>query len=80
MKRHIFLIPGFFGFANLGDFAYWGPVHRKLSELLDNAGMPAELHCVKSLPTASLRLRTRCLLETIADADPGPILGPKDQG
>tara|TARA_R110002072_G_scaffold93495_3_gene207118 strand:- start:5488 stop:6621 length:1134 start_codon:yes stop_codon:yes gene_type:complete len=72
MKRHIFLIPGFFGFANLGDFAYWGPVHRKLSELLDNAGMPAELHCVKSLPTASLRLRTRCLLETIADADPGP--------
>ena len=72
MQRHVFLIPGFFGFANLGDFAYWGPVHRKLGELLDEAGMPAELHCVKSLPTASLRARTRCLLEAIAATRPGP--------
>ncbi len=59
MKRHVFLIPGFFGFANLGDFAYWGPVRHKLQGLLDDAGMPAEIHCVKSLPTASLRARTR---------------------
>jgi hypothetical protein len=72
MQRHIFLIPGFFGFANLGDFTYWGPVHRKLGELLDDAGIPATIHCVKSLPTASLRTRTRCLLEAIADARPGP--------
>jgi triacylglycerol lipase len=71
MKRHIFLIPGFFGFANLGDFTYWGPVYRELGKLLDQAGMPAEIHCVKSLPTASLRTRTRCLLETIAKARPG---------
>lgn len=72
MKRHIFLIPGFFGFANLGDFAYWGPAYRQLVALLDDAGMPAEIHCVKSLPTASLRTRTRCLLEAIAEAKPGP--------
>jgi hypothetical protein len=70
MKRHIFLVPGFFGFANLGDFTYWGPVHRKLGELLEDAGMPAAIHCVKSLPTASLRKRTRCLAEAIADARP----------
>jgi triacylglycerol lipase len=70
MKRHVFLIPGFFGFANLGDFAYWGPVRHKLGELLDAAGIPAEIHCVKSLPTASLRVRTRCLLETIAEVQP----------
>jgi triacylglycerol lipase len=68
--RHIFLIPGFFGFANLGDFSYWGPVYRKLSELLEETGMPARIHCVKSLPTASLRTRTRCLLETVAAARP----------
>lgn len=74
MKRNIFLIPGFFGFANLGDFTYWGPVLRKLDELLTKADMPATLHCVKSIPTASLRLRTGCLLETIAKAG----LGPKD--
>ena len=72
MQRHIFLIPGFFGFANLGDFTYWGPVQRKLVELLDTADMPATIHCVKSLPTASLRTRTRCLLQTIADARTAP--------
>jgi hypothetical protein len=72
MQRHIFLIPGFFGFANLGDFAYWGPVRLKLGELLEDAGMPASIHCVKSLPTASLRTRTRLLLEAIAAARPGP--------
>jgi hypothetical protein len=70
MNRQIFLIPGFFGFANLGDFTYWGPVYLKLEELLKEAGMPAEIHCVKSLPTASLRARTRCLLETIAETRP----------
>ena len=72
MQRHIFLIPGFFGFANLGDFTYWGPVKRKLGELLDEAGMPATIHAVKSLPTASLRARTRCLQESIARAHRGP--------
>jgi triacylglycerol lipase len=70
MKRQVFLIPGFFGFANLGDFAYWGPVRHKLRELLDDAGLEAEIHCVKSLPTASLRARTRCLAEAIAQAKP----------
>ncbi|TFH22910.1 MAG: triacylglycerol lipase [Myxococcales bacterium] len=71
-QRHIFLIPGFFGFANLGDFAYWGPVQTKLAELLDEARMPATLHPVRSLPTASLRARTRCLLETIVATCPEP--------
>lgn len=72
MQRHIFLIPGFFGFANLGDFAYWGPVSEELETLLNDAGVSAKVHGVKSLPTASLRTRTRVLLETIAAARPGP--------
>jgi hypothetical protein len=72
MNRHVFLVPGFFGFANLGDFAYWGPVIRELGRLLDEAGKPARLHCVRSLPTASLRARTRCLLEAIARTRPKP--------
>jgi len=71
-QRHIFLIPGFFGFANVGDFTYWGHVYRKLEELLDERGMPARIHSVKSLPTASLRRRTRVLLATIAAARPAP--------
>ena len=72
MQRHIFLIPGFFGFANIGDFVYWGPVRKKLGELLDAADMPAHIHSVKSLPTASLRIRTRRLVETIAKVRPQP--------
>jgi hypothetical protein len=70
MQRHVFLVPGFFGFANLGDFTYWGHVNRVLSDALAEAEIPATIHCVKSLPTASLRTRTRCLLETIAQARP----------
>ncbi len=72
MKRHIFLIPGFFGFANLGDFTYWGPVRDKLQVLLEPAGGATAIHSVKSLPTASLRTRTRELLETIVAARPAP--------
>lgn len=70
MKRHIFLIPGFFGFANLGDFAYWGRVHEKLVTLLESEGKATAIHCVKSLPTASLRTRTRVLLDAIVAARP----------
>lgn len=70
MQRHVFLIPGFFGFANLGDFVYWGPVRQQLSEQLESAGIPAHIHSVPSLPTASLRARTRSLVESIARARP----------
>ncbi|KAA1193956.1 hypothetical protein F0M18_00480 [Pseudohalioglobus sediminis] len=70
MKRHIFLIPGFFGFTNLGDFTYWGPVRERLQQILDTSGLPSEIHYVKSLPTASLRTRTRVLLDTIVSTRP----------
>lgn len=72
MQRYVFLVPGFFGFANLGDFTYWGRVVDKLDLVLDEQGTPAELRCVRSLPTASLRDRTRALLEAIAAVEPGP--------
>lgn len=72
MNRHIFLIPGFFGFANLGEFAYWGPVREKLHTLLADAGGSTHIHCVKSLPTASLRTRTRELLDAIVAARTRP--------
>ncbi|NND69737.1 MAG: hypothetical protein HKN19_19255 [Halioglobus sp.] len=72
MKRHLFLIPGFFGFANLGDFTYWGPVREKLRALLDSERNATSIHCVKSLPTASLRTRTRVLLDAIVAARPAP--------
>lgn len=72
MRRHVFLIPGFFGFANLGDFTYWGPVRDHLDAALAGSGIATSIHSVTSLPTASLRQRTRVLLDTVAAARPGP--------
>jgi len=31
--HHVVLVPGFFGFANLGDFAYFGHVRELLAEV-----------------------------------------------
>jgi triacylglycerol lipase len=73
--HHLFLIPGFFGFDNLGDLAYFAHVSEALAVPLRRAGVEARLHVVKTLPTASLRHRTALLLaEMKAEApDDGPI-------
>jgi triacylglycerol lipase len=73
---HIFLIPGFFGFDNLGDLAYFAHVTDALATPLARAGTAARLHVVKTLPTASLRQRTALLVTEMklqAGADDGPI-------
>jgi triacylglycerol lipase len=74
--HHIFLIPGFFGFDNLGDLAYFAHVTEALATALVRAGAPYRLHVVKTLPTASLRQRTALLVGQMAEAasaDDGPI-------
>jgi hypothetical protein len=73
---HIFLVPGFFGFDNLGDLAYFAHVTEALTAPLGRAGVQARLHVVKTLPTASLRQRTALLVSEMqrqASADDGPI-------
>lgn len=71
-QRHIILVPGFFGFANLGDLTYWGPVQAALTEILAEGTTRTNIHCVKTLPTASLRARATRVLETIAGIAPSP--------
>jgi hypothetical protein len=73
--HHVFLIPGFFGFDNLGDLAYFAHVSAALAVPLRRAGVQARLHVVKTLPTASLRQRTVLLLNEMkaAASDDGPI-------
>lgn len=63
--HRIYLIPGFFGFADLGDLRYWGPVQRFLAAELQSAGVDAAIHVVSSPPTGSLRQRAHVLLDTI---------------
>ncbi|HXU81547.1 MAG TPA: triacylglycerol lipase, partial [Polyangia bacterium] len=72
---HIFLVPGFFGFDNLGDLAYFAHVSEALAMPLRRAGVEARLHVVRTLPTASLRQRTALLLTELraAASDDGPI-------
>lgn len=69
--HHVFLIPGFFGFANFGDFKYFWHVREVLDERLRAAGIDARTYSVRTSPTASIRTRAARLAEIIAAADTG---------
>ena len=67
INRHdIYLIPGFFGFTNLGELKYFGHVREFLLQRGAAAGLDLRVHVVKTRPTASLPTRAARLLETIA--------------
>lgn len=66
-RVHVVLVPGFFGFANLGDLAYFGHVHTFLRSAYVARGLDPVLHVVCTSPTASLPRRAVRVLDTIAD-------------
>ncbi len=66
-RQHVLLVPGFFGFANLGDFAYFGHVRDFFARYLRRRGIAGEVVVVQTFPTASLRRRAVRVLETIAE-------------
>ena len=73
---HIYLIPGFLGFANLGRITYFGHVRRLLAARLAAVGVDARIHIVHTSPTASLPRRAARIAETIAATardDSGPL-------
>lgn len=75
MKRphHVVLVPGFFGFANFGDFAYFGHVKELLAEIGPGLGLDGQVRVVRTEPTASLPRRAALLAEGISEllADEG---------
>lgn len=71
---HVYLVPGFFGFSNLGDLTYFGHVRSFLLEAFASMGLQAEIHAVKTWPTASIERRAARLLGAIADTT-GPSAG-----
>ena len=77
-KKHlVYLIPGFFGFANLGELMYFGHVRDFLEQELRRRALRAEVHAVLSHPTASIRTRAADVLATLqatADVEPGSVL------
>lgn len=72
---HVYLIPGFLGFANLGQITYFGHVRRILATKLAAAGLDPHIHIVHTPPTASLPRRAARLAATIAATagDGGPL-------
>jgi pimeloyl-ACP methyl ester carboxylesterase len=75
-RHRFYLLPGFFGFANLGEIIYFGHVRNLLVEELHRRGADVEVHVVLTHPTASVRQRARDLLATLAKTacdDDGPI-------
>jgi hypothetical protein len=66
----IYLIPGFFGFTNLGRFRYFVHVDRFLRERLAERGVAARVHVVRTHPTASLPTRAALVVDTLARTRP----------
>jgi hypothetical protein len=66
-RQHVLLVPGFFGFANLGDFAYFGHVREFFARYLRRNGIDGEVVVVQTFPTASLRRRATRVLDAIAE-------------
>lgn len=76
MQHNIYLIPGFFGFADIGGITYFHHVREFMEQrLADEHGIESNIHGVKTLPTASIRKRAGRLLETVGRTatDDGPI-------
>ncbi|WP_224365023.1 esterase/lipase family protein [Hyalangium versicolor] len=76
VKHHIYLVPGFFGFTNLGELVYFGHVRDFLQAECARRGVEAEVVAIRSHPTASIRQRSVDLLQGIqatAGMDEGAI-------
>ena len=69
-RATIYLIPGFFGFANLGGITYFHHVDEFLTHTLQALGYEVNIHYVKTSPTASIRRRTRLLYDSVAATAP----------
>lgn len=65
MTARVFLVPGFFGFTNLGDFPYFSHFHVVLSQELGALGIDAAVQPLDTLATASIGKRAKHLLEHI---------------
>src|SRR5262249_9631759 len=70
-RVHVVLVPGFFGFANLGDLAYFGHVHAFLRDAGAARVLEALLDVGRTERTASLPRRAARVAETLRDEATG---------
>jgi hypothetical protein len=68
----IYLVPGFFGFTNLGRLRYFAHVREFLVQRSAALGFDARIHVVKTYPTSSLPARAALVLKAMAETiNPG---------
>ena len=67
----VFLVPGFFGFTEIGTLSYFVGVRSLLRRALHERGIDADIHTVATQPTGSLSRRAVRLLEQVADTTVG---------
>lgn len=65
MSTQIYLVPGFFGFTELGTFSYFHRVAETLESHLREKGIDAEVIEVDTIPTGSVPRRATRLIETV---------------
>jgi len=75
MAEHVFLVPGFFGFANLGELKYFAHVTDELERAFAARSREMRVHYLHTLPTASPRRRAAQLVDFVRSraGDGGPV-------
>jgi len=63
----VYLVPGFFGFTELGSFNYFNRVSEVLGRALSERSVDAEIVETDTLPTGSIRHRATRLLEVVRE-------------
>jgi hypothetical protein len=72
--HHVFLVPGFFGFSELGALPYFAHVAEYLTESLQAQGVPVRVLRTATQPTGALSVRAAHLRAAVEAARPrGPI-------
>jgi triacylglycerol lipase len=66
----VFLVPGFFGFQTIAGLPYFTGVKQLVRDRLAELGVPARVHALDTLPTASIESRARYLGERIGERIP----------
>ncbi len=69
--QHVFLIPGFFGFASFGELSYFSHVEGVLEQTCADLGVRIDVHLVDPPPTGSLPSRAARLLQVAQDTATG---------
>jgi len=67
-RHHVYLIPGFFGFASIGGISYFRQVRETLTDAFQRRDLDVEIFDVRTMPTASLTHRARKLAMSIRDS------------